>query len=75
MRVARKCSLQVGASGFPATAAADGDADLRLEGKAAETHKLFMQMVFDLIDGTHDASAYEDACRSLLGQCLAARLT
>ena len=38
-----------------------------LDEQAAEAHGKFMQLVFDLIDGTHDSSTYEDACRSLLG--------
>ena len=39
-----------------------------LDEQAAEAHGKFMQLVFDLIDGTHDSSTYEDACRSLLGE-------
>ena len=35
---------------------------------AVQVHNQFMTLVVDLIDGTHDSSVYEDACRQLLGK-------
>lgn len=70
---ARKCALEkerqgggFGSAG-PETEVGGNCALQALEGNAASTHAGFMRLLYDLIDGNHDASAYEDACRALLG--------
>ena len=69
---ARKCALQKETGQYgPSGEAEEGGnhplPPLEQTGGAAQTHAAFMGLVTSLIDGHHDASAYEDACRALLG--------
>ncbi|KAK9806462.1 hypothetical protein WJX73_010057 [Symbiochloris irregularis] len=67
---ARKCAIQKEAPGGFASTEIEvgGNAVLpALDGAPQATHVSFMRLLSDLIDGNHDASAYEDACRALLG--------
>lgn len=60
--------MQVGRPAFRTKSEQEQDeAVSHLDEQATEVHGKFMQLAFDLVDGTHDSSTYEDACRSLLG--------
>ena len=68
LKVARRCAMQVGRPMFRAKSEQEQDEAIQnLDEHAREVHGKFMQLAFDLVDGTHDSSTYEDACRSLLG--------
>lgn len=68
LKIARRCAMQIGRPMFRAKSEQEQDEAIsNLDEQAKEIHGKFMQLAFDLVDGTHDSSTYEDACRSLLG--------
>lgn len=64
LRVAHTCSHKK--QGYLAKGSS-GETDHKSPAEYKSTHNKFMQLVKDLIVGDLDASAYEDACRTLLG--------
>ena len=73
---ARKCALQKEAGQYGPSGEAEEGGNSALppledQGGASQTHAAFMGLVTNLIDGHHDAGAYEDACRALLGELAA----
>lgn len=68
LRTARKCALQVSSPSFRTKSEVEQeDAVSNMDEAAVEVHNKFMTLASDLIDGAHDSSTYEDACRLLLG--------
>ena len=69
LRTARKCALQVSSPSFRTRSEAEQEeAVSHMDEPAVEVHNRFMTLASDLIDGAHDSSTYEDACRLLLGE-------
>ncbi len=71
LKTARKCALQVSSPSFRTRSEAEQEAAVsNMAEPAVEVHNRFMTLASDLIDGAHDSSTYEDACRLLLGMLL-----
>jgi hypothetical protein len=68
LKTARKCALQLSSPSFRSKSEAEQEeAVSHMDEAAIEVHNKFMTLASDLIDGAHDSSTYEDACRLLLG--------